>query len=114
MTPTYQYVVGPNTDPCCVGGWDQAVDLGGRVHAFALDPNNGINVTPCGVYDPQGIRRCNAQAWTKMWIPILSDYNGQGGAARTYADTILGVASHEFDPDFIAGCFKPSNCPKKN
>ncbi len=93
--------------------WDQAVDLGGRVHAFALDPNNGINVTPCGIYDPQGIRRCNAQAWTKMWIPILSNYNGQGGAASEYAETILGVASHEFDPDFIACRVTDSHCPGK-
>src|SRR5260221_7179079 len=87
----------------------EAVNLGGQVHDFFLR-----NKAPqlCGVYDGSGANACNAKKWENMWTPALRSYNGEGASADTYARTIFGVAIHEFDPDFIAGCFKPANCSK--
>lgn len=93
--------------------WGTAVDLGGRVHSYTMDPVNGIAIPRCGVYDPTGSVACNSDAWRNMWLPVLTNYNGLGPAAADYAKRILGVASHEFDPDFLAGCYVASNCPPK-
>ena len=92
--------------------WGTAVDLGGRVHSYTMDPVNGIAIPRCGVYDPTGSVACNSDAWRNMWLPVLTNYNGLGPAAADYAKRILGVASHEFDPDFLAAVMWPQIAPR--
>ncbi len=70
--------------------WAVAVDLGGKVHA-----ENISAAKTCGVY---GGGNCTADIWRNMWFGILQSYNGQGDAAKNYANSILDAAYNDFNP----------------
>ena len=70
--------------------WGVAVDIGGKVHSLNI-PNSKT----CGVY---GGSNCNADSWRDMWFRILKSYNGNGGAATAYANTILDFAYGDLNP----------------
>jgi PKD domain/Bacterial Ig-like domain len=70
--------------------WAVAVDLGGKVHA-----ENILAAKTCGVY---GGGNCTADIWRNMWFGIVKSYNGQGDAAKNYANSILDAAYNDFNP----------------